>query len=194
VFTAAIDVRQSFAVATRASQAITAMSCYLRALTASRRVDPQDDLLTRLVHEEADGDRLTDDEIVAMCCLLLISGNETGVNLIGNGMFALLSHVGGSLIRRGDSVCLMLAAANRDPERFTNPATLDLARTNNRHLTFGGGIHMCLGAALARLEGQIALSVMLRRLHDVRLAGIVEWRDLIASRGLRELPIAFAKA
>ena len=231
VFAAAIDVRQSFAAAAKASEAMVAMSDYVRAIAATRRRHPKDDLLSRLVHEHADGDRLTDDEIVAMCCLLLIGGNETGVNLIGNGMFALLCHpnelqrlkrnpalmptaidellrfespvqmtfryamdevdVGGRRIHRGDSVCLMLAAANRDPERFTDPATLDLARGNNRHLTFGGGIHMCLGAALARLEGHIAFAVLLQRLRNIWLAGDVEWRDLIAFRGLRELPIAF---
>jgi cytochrome P450 len=81
------------------------------------------------------------------------------------------AEVAGRRIRAGDSVCFALAAANRDPDRFTDPHTLDLARTNNRHLTFGGGIHACLGAALARLEVSTTFEIFASRFPELRIVG-----------------------
>ncbi|MFH8490495.1 cytochrome P450 [Streptomyces longisporoflavus] len=105
--------------------------------------------------------------------------------------------VGGEDIATGDPVLVVLAAADRDPERFRYPDTLDLSRRDNQHLGYGHGIHYCLGAPLARLEGQTALATLLRRLPDLRLAaepGDLRWRGGLIMRGLRTLPVEFAPA
>lgn len=105
--------------------------------------------------------------------------------------------IGGEDIAAGDPVLVVLAAADRDPERFDQPDTLDLSRRDNQHLGYGHGIHYCLGAPLARLEGQAALATLLRRLPDLRLAaetGDLRWRGGLIMRGLRTLPVEFAPA
>ncbi|MFJ5226962.1 cytochrome P450 [Streptomyces sp. NPDC088400] len=102
--------------------------------------------------------------------------------------------LGGRRIATGEPVLVVLAAADRDPERFTEPDTLDLARRDNQHLGYGHGIHYCLGAPLARLEGQTALATLLTRLPDVRLAedpADLRWRGGLIMRGLRTLPVRF---
>ncbi|KJY43792.1 cytochrome P450 [Streptomyces sp. NRRL B-1568] len=102
--------------------------------------------------------------------------------------------IGGQRIAEGDPVLVVLAAADRDPERFADPDTLDLARRDNQHLGYGHGIHYCLGAPLARLEGQTALATLLRRLPDLRLAADpdeLRWRGGLIMRGLRTLPVEF---
>ncbi|MEU8548690.1 cytochrome P450 [Streptomyces roseoverticillatus] len=102
--------------------------------------------------------------------------------------------IGGQRIAEGDPVLVVLAAADRDPERFADPDTLDLSRRDNQHLGYGHGIHYCLGAPLARLEGQAALATLLRRLPDLRLNAEPEdlrWRGGLIMRGLRTLPVAF---
>lgn len=103
--------------------------------------------------------------------------------------------IGGQEIPAGDPVLVVLAAADRDPERFDGPDTLDLARRDNQHLGYGHGIHYCLGAPLARLEGQTALATLLTRLPDLRLAaepGELRWRGGLIMRGLRTLPVEFS--
>ncbi len=103
--------------------------------------------------------------------------------------------LGGQDIPAGDPVLVVLAAADRDPERFDGPDTLDLARRDNQHLGYGHGIHYCLGAPLARLEGQTALATLLTRLPDLRLAADPEelrWRGGLIMRGLRTLPVEFS--
>ncbi|WP_035846796.1 cytochrome P450 family protein [Kitasatospora azatica] len=102
--------------------------------------------------------------------------------------------VGGVRIPVGDPVLVVLAAADRDPARFAGENTLDLARRDNPHLGFGHGIHYCIGAPLARLEGQRALAALLTRLPDLQLAAEPEelrWRGGLIMRGLRELPVSF---
>ncbi|MGW7007945.1 cytochrome P450 family protein [Streptomyces sp. NPDC054933] len=102
--------------------------------------------------------------------------------------------IGGQAIGTGDPVLVVLAAADRDPQRFAGPDTLDLARRDNPHLGFGHGIHYCLGAPLARLEGQTALATLLTRLPDLQLAVEPEelrWRGGLIMRGLRTLPVSF---
>ncbi|MEU3979570.1 cytochrome P450 [Streptomyces sp. NPDC026672] len=102
--------------------------------------------------------------------------------------------IGGQSIRKGDPVLVVLAAADRDPERFKEPDTLDLARRDNQHLGYGHGIHYCLGAPLARLEGRTALETLFRRLPDLQLAvapADLRWRGGLIMRGLRTLPVAF---
>jgi cytochrome P450 len=96
------------------------------------------------------------------------------------------------VIPRGETVFAVLASANRDPSQFPQPDTLDLSREPNRHLAFGLGIHYCLGAPLARLEGTIALAALLRRAPGIRLAVAGErlrWRRGDILRGLESLPV-----
>ncbi|GHO98562.1 cytochrome P450 [Reticulibacter mediterranei] len=219
----------------QAGDQFQAFHTYLLALIEEKRQKPEDSLLSRLIQAETEGDRLSLGELVSMVFLLLIAGHETTVNLIGNGMLALLEHpdqmtllkqnpaliktaieeflryrgslmlstprwasadvlLGGKLIRRGDQVLVALVAANRDGETFTEPDTLDITRQENRHLAFGKGIHYCLGAPLARLEGQIALGTLLRRLPHLRLESDREalvWRPGSMILGLRHLPVVF---
>jgi cytochrome P450 len=102
--------------------------------------------------------------------------------------------IGGQRIDVGDPVLVVLAAADRDPARFAEPDTLDLSRRDNQHLGYGHGIHYCLGAPLARLEGRAALGTLLRRLPDLQLAADpaeLRWRGGLIMRGLRELPVRF---
>jgi cytochrome P450 len=209
---------------------------YIRKLIASRRAEPRDDMLTALAQVEDGGQRLSEDELVSMVFLLLLAGHETTVNLIGNGVLALLTHRdqlerlrrepaligpaveellrfdspvdmsterraredlkwGDVTIRRGEQVFAVLASANRDERQFAEPDRLDITRDPNKHLSFGLGAHYCLGAPLARLEGQIAIQKLLLRGDGLRLAvpaDALRWRPGLVVRGLMELPIAFA--
>jgi cytochrome P450 len=219
----------------RAGDQFQAFHTYLLALIEEKRQKPEDALLSRLIQAESEGDRLSLGELVSMVFLLIIAGHETTVNLIGNGVLALLEHpdqmellkqnpaliktaieeflryrgslmlstprwasvdvtLGNKLIRRGDQVLIVLAAANRDDEAFANPDTLDITRQENRHFAFGKGIHYCLGAPLARLEGQIALGTLLQRLPNLRLEGdqgSLIWRPGSLILGLNHLPVVF---
>jgi pimeloyl-[acyl-carrier protein] synthase len=103
--------------------------------------------------------------------------------------------LGGKTIRKRQAVIAVMGAANRDPERFPDPDRLDLARRDNRHVAFGWGPHFCFGAALARIEGQVAFETMLRRLPELALApGPLVWRTNLGLRGLTALPVTFGRA
>ena len=102
--------------------------------------------------------------------------------------------VGGVVIPKGEMVLAIITAANRDPARFPSPDTFDITRSDNKHISFGHGIHYCLGAPLARLEGEIALGTLLRRMPDLRLGVAPEaliWRPSMGLRGLAKLPVTF---
>ena len=184
---------------------------YIRGVVDAKRRQPGDDLISALVQAEEAGERLREDELVAMVCLLVIAGHETTVNLIGNGALALLQYprqlerlrdepalgptaveellrfhspvevsteryarepieIAEFTIPQGALVYGVLSSANRDETQFEDPDRLDLSREKNRHVAFGQGIHYCLGAPLARLEGQIALQRLLERMPRVGLA------------------------
>jgi pimeloyl-[acyl-carrier protein] synthase len=216
----------------RALQARQALRGYLGGLIAERRAHPAGDLLTALIAAEDEGHQLSEAELVSMCVLLLVAGHETTVNLIANGMLALLRDpaararlqadpglargaveellrydspvqftsrhaltdldVGGRRVRAGETVVAVLGAANRDPAQFPDPDRLDLARAPNRHLAFGGGIHFCLGAPLARMEAAIAIPAMLARLPGLTLGPAPPVRrDTVTLRGLTSLPVTF---
>ena len=204
---------------------------YLRGMRAERRARPREDLVSSLVEIEDGGERLSEDELVATCVLLLNAGHEASVNVLGNGMTALLHHpdqlarvradpalvptaveelirfdpplqlfertatedveVGAHRVPAGAKVGALLGAANRDPEAFAEPDRLDVARTPNPHVGFGAGIHFCVGAPLARVELQVSLDTLLRRLPRLALAAEPELRPTYVLRGRREVQVSF---
>jgi cytochrome P450 len=210
---------------------------YMAHLIAERRREPTDDLLSALVHARDHGDRMTEDELIALSGPgLLTGGVETVSSALPSFVYTLLTHPGqleqlraepglmtsaveellrfvpvntaamfaryavedvsfGSFtVRAGDPVLPALAAANRDPDMFTDPDRLDLARNPNPHMTFGHGVHHCIGASLARIELQESLAELLERLPGLRLAGGregVDWKFGVIVRGPSHLPIAW---
>ncbi|MFG2876476.1 cytochrome P450 [Streptomyces sp. NPDC048337] len=215
--------------------ALRAMSGYLAELVEAKAESPGDDLLSALIRtRDEDGDRLSPEELVGMAFLLLVAGHETTVNLIGNGVRALLAHpdqlaalradpdglidgaveemlrydgplesatfrfasadleIGGTFIEEGSAVLVALAAADRDPARFERPDVFDIRRTGQNHMAFGHGIHFCLGAPLARMEGRIAIRALLERfprLYEDPDAGPREWIPGTLIRGVKRLPV-----
>ncbi len=201
-------------------------------LIAWKRKEPGDDLLSALIAAEEHGDVLSDEELVEQVVLLYIAGHETTVNLIGNGVLALLRNrdqlerlqgdralmpgaveeflrfdspvqmtrritltdleIGGRTIEKGSFCALILASANRDAERFGPDAErLDVGRENaHQHLSFGGGAHYCLGAALARLEGEVAIGSLVERFPAIERSGEPTWNGRLNLRGLDRLPVS----
>jgi cytochrome P450 len=210
---------------------------YIRGLIKTRQANPGNDLVSALVQAREADDCLSDDELLAMIFLLLVAGHETTVNLIGNGVLALLDHpeqmdrlrdspelittgieemlryyspvqlaserypsegvtIAGVTIARGEMITPLLGSANRDDRQFDRPDEFDLTREPNKHLAFGLGAHYCLGAPLARLEGQIAINTLLRRIPDLKLAlprEALRHRNGLGLRGLKALPVAFSR-
>jgi cytochrome P450 len=206
---------------------------YLRALAADRRAAPAEDLLSHLVTmRDAEGDRLTEDELVTTCILLLNAGHEATVNVTGNGLLALLEHpdqlrrlredpgllptaieelmrfdsplqlfertatedvaIGGVTVAAGAKIAALLGSANRDPAVFADADAFDVGRADNPHITFGAGVHFCIGAPLARVELQASFSALLRRTSVLELGGPAVRRPEFVIRGLRELPLVLA--
>ena len=207
---------------------------YLRRLIEEKRREPADDLISALIAAEAEGDRLSADEVLAMAFLLLVAGHETTVNLIGNGVLTLIEHsealerlgrepeavkpaveemlrfcgplmtateryasedleLGGAAIPRGSLVYVSVASANRDEAAFPEADWFLIEREPNRHLAFGDGKHFCLGSALARMEGQIALGAFAERFPNARLTADrsrLRWKGGVTLRGLTSLPLA----
>nr|WP_237153599.1 cytochrome P450 [Oryzibacter oryziterrae] len=214
--------------AVAATQAFTS---FMRGYVEERRAHPADDLISSLIAAESQGERLTTDELITTCILVLNAGHEATVHAIGNSVKALLENgidvatafaddrtteasveellrhdaplhmftryaledteAFGVSLKRGDQIGLMLGAANRDPQRFSEPGRLDLARTGNANLTFGAGIHFCVGAPLARLELQIALPILFQRLPGLRLKSQPVFADRYHFHGLEALPLAW---
>jgi cytochrome P450 len=214
----------------RVDRSTAELSDYLRRLIATRRGSAGDDLLSQLIHAEADEGRLSEPELVATCILLLVAGHETTVNLIGNGTLALLRHpdqwqalvdepglakiaveellrydapvqltarlvlepvaIGGQAIVPGSWVNFMLGSANRDESVFADPDRLDIRRNVGRIMSFGMGIHFCLGAPLARMEGEIAFATLAREFPELALVSETpSWRPGAVFHGLKELPL-----
>ncbi|SBW24317.1 cytochrome P450 [Candidatus Protofrankia californiensis] len=210
---------------------------FFGALIARRRAQPQDDLISALAAVEAAGDRLTAHEMLATLVVLVVAGHETTVNLVGNGVLALLRNPGQFALLRdnpdlaapavdellrydapsqlttrvatreielsghtfvpGDGVMVMFGSANRDPHAFDEPDRLDLTRYTdrngvNRHMSFGLGLHYCIGAPLVRLEMEIALRALAGRAPTVELlADPPAYRPNLVVRGMAELPVRF---
>ncbi|WUD74526.1 cytochrome P450 [Streptomyces sp. NBC_00510] len=224
------ELNPSEEAARRAVRASEEFSAYLRELIAERRKAPGEDLISALIAAHDEGDRLTEQEMVSTCVLLLNAGHEATVNTTGNGWWTLFRHpeqlaelraareellptaieellrfdtplqmferwvlddieVGGTVIPRGSEVALLFGSANRDPERFPDPDRLDLSRADNPHITFGAGIHYCLGAPLARIELAASFTALLRRAPRLELAAEPAWNEGYVIRGLRELRV-----
>ncbi len=197
-----------------------------------KRKAPADDLLSALIAAEEEGDRLSAEELIDQVMLLYIAGHETTVNLIGNGMLALLRNpdqlkllqdnpelinngidellrydspvqftrrialadmdIDGNTVAGGSMIFAMLGGSNHDPEHFGPSAdALDLTRREApHHLSFGGGIHHCLGAVLARMEGRVGISSLVQRFPQMNLTDEpAAWNRRLVLRGLDKLPV-----
>lgn len=208
------------------------MTAYFRSAMRKENLRP-DGLINSLANAECEGDRLTEEEVIANCIITLIGGQETTANLIASGTLTLLRNPGelkklrgnrslipsaieellryetpvqhtaritpedtlidGKQIRKRQAVIAVMAAANRDPERFPDPERLDIAREDNRHLAFGSGAHFCFGAPLARVEAQVAFEEMLKWFPTWSLEpGPLVWRSNLGIRGLTALQVKFS--
>ena len=224
------ELRPSEETARTAVRACVEFSDYLRTLSRERRADPRDDLISALAQVLDDGERLTEDELIGTCVLLLNAGHEATVNVTGNGWWSLFrnpdqlarlrddaglvpraieelmrwdtplqmferwvledSEICGAAVPKGAELGLLFGSANRDPAVFDRPDDLDVGREPNPHVSFGAGVHFCLGAPLARLELETSFSTVLRRLPALQLVEEPRWKPNYIIRGLRELRVA----
>ncbi len=228
--TAVLELSVTPEALAEATEADIALQEYFAGLVSQRRARPGDDLLTKLIQAEDEGDQLSEHELISTAILLFAAGFETTTHLIGNGLLALLGNpdqldrlrtdrsllrpaveellrydspvqiaartiyadleVDGTHIESGNVVLALLGAANRDPARFSNPDELNVGRAEGAPMSFGGGIHFCLGAALARMEGQIVLDRLLDRFSTMELVDTsVSHRDSLTLRGLTALHV-----
>ena len=194
---------------------------FMRGYIAKRRKTPTDDLISTLIAAEQDGERLSEDELITTCILLLNAGHEATVHTLGNGTKTLLEHgvtqiteaaveevirfdpplhmftrwvyedvsVNGHSFKRGDQIACLLGAANRDPVAYANPNAFDPARKGPQNTSFGGGIHFCVGAPLARLELRIALEVLFARCPNLALVEQPHYADVYHFHGLERLMV-----
>ncbi|HEY6395075.1 MAG TPA: cytochrome P450, partial [Candidatus Binataceae bacterium] len=215
--------------------AMEALVDYFKIEVEKRRRNPGSDLVSALVAAHDEAEALNTTELLQFIVLLLLAGNETTTNLIGNGMLALARYpdqmamlrespelmpraieemlrfdgpvqstarfpkapveVGGSEIPGGTICFVMVAAANRDPAQFSNPERFDITRDPNDHVAFGEGIHFCIGAPLARLEGSIAIGAVLEKFPNLKLMNPGEkltYKGSYFLRGLDSLKMAIA--
>ncbi len=218
--------------APRMVRTVHEMTTYFRNAIRQQQDNPREGLVHSLTVAEVDGDRLTEEEVVANSIVTMVGGQETTTNLIGNGVLSLLRNpeehkrlrddltlipsaveemlryespsqhtgrlapedveLGGKVIKKGQAVMAVMAAANRDPDRFPDPDRFDVSRQDNRHLAFGYAAHFCFGAALARVEGQEALQAIVQRIPNLQLEpGPLVWRNNLGLRGLTALPVSF---
>ncbi|MFD9333732.1 cytochrome P450 [Streptomyces sp. NPDC060028] len=229
------ELRPDEETARRAVRASVEFSDYLRGLIADRRGRPGGDLISGMIAAHDEGGRLSEQEMVSTCVLLLNAGHEATVNATANGWWALFRnpaqlellrtfradpeklstavdellrydtplqmferwvlddiHIGDTAIPRGAEVALLFGSANRDPARFADADALDLVRADNPHLSFGAGIHYCLGAPLARRELVASFGALLADgIPPLRLVREPQWQDGYVMRGLRELVVEF---
>lgn len=212
------------------------MDDYFLNVIAEKRKKPGQDLVTQLINAETDKAKLSQEDILSFCALLLQAGHLTTVNLINNCTWSLLEHpgqmaevrkdpftlikpaieetlryrspvqalvrfatkdvqVGGKTIKSGQRVVPWLGSANRDEAVFENPEEFDATRSANPHVAFGAGIHLCLGAPLARLESYIAMEILLGRLQDLQLAcdqsNLEPANGSLFLYGVKSLPMTF---
>ena len=215
-----------------AAAASQSFADFMRGYAKSRRAELRDDLISQLLVAESDEGRLSEDELVTTCILLLNAGHEATVHAIGNAIRTILDRgldprmlfadaqataatieellrldpplhlftryaledveIAGVSLKKGEKIGLLLGAANRDPGRFPDPDAFDARRDPNPHVTFGAGIHFCVGAPLARLEMAVALPILFKRLPGLRLAKRPRARDAFHFHGLEALRVAWS--
>ena len=207
---------------------------FLKKQIAQCRDSPRPGLISAMIQSNVDGDRFTDDEILAMSFLLLLAGHETTVHLIATTIATLLDHESqkerlvsdwslarsaveeslrfispiqiskprmvacdteffGQYLKRGEYIIAMLGAANHDPDHFSDPETFDITRDPNPHLSFGSGIHTCLGLKLARAETEIALQQLFTRYPNLSLKGPHKWTRRLGMRTFDSLEVNLEK-
>jgi len=219
------QARRTRATEDAAVAATEAFVGFMRDYVEERRARPADDLITHLIAAETEGEKLSTDELITTCILLLNAGHEATVHTLGNGVKALLEtgqaavmgdpagvegaveeilrqdpplhlftrwayediEIGGHLVRKGDEIGLLLAAANRDPQMWQDPARFDPTRPVRPNHSFGAGVHFCVGAPLARLELQIALPILFARCPGLQLAAPPRYANLYHFHGLEQL-------
>lgn len=216
----------------QAQSSMLELTAYLQEMVNHFRANPAENLISDLIQAQEDDDRLSDEEIVSTCTLVLFGGHETTTNLIGNGTRALLQfpdqkqrlidqpdligtaieellrfdgpskmevrramadiEIRDKTIAEGDQIYFVQSAANRDPDQFDDPNQLDVGRHPNRHCGFGFGIHYCMGAPIARLEGAIAIDALIRALPGLRIGPEPEvWHPTLISRGMQSFPVSW---
>ncbi|MEU9158962.1 cytochrome P450 [Streptomyces sp. NPDC048424] len=228
------ELRPDEETARRAVRASVEFSAYLRELITERRTRPGEDLISGLIAAHDEEGRLSEQEMISTCVLLLNAGHEATVNTTVNGWWALFRNpaqlaalresrdpeklstavdelmrydtplqmferwvlddvrIGDTDVPRGAEVALLFGSANRDPARFEEPDALDLVRADNPHLSFGAGIHYCLGAPLARRELEASFGALLADgVPPLRLVEEPRWRDGYVIRGLEQLLVEF---
>lgn len=203
---------------------------YFKSAIEDKRKSPGQDLMSRLIEAEEEGDRLTPEELYSMCVLLLVAGHETTTRLIGNGMYTLLQHPDqvemlkqdpslipnaveemlrfeppvqmmprfavedtvfyGKKIKKNQMIVPVIASANRDPGANEDPDVFDIAREDIQHVSFGHGIHLCLGLNLARLEAKVAINLLLARFPHMTIAEQeIVWTPIPLVRGMDNLVV-----
>ncbi|MGB7316480.1 MAG: cytochrome P450 [Planktotalea sp.] len=222
------QARRDRAIEERAAQAASDFAAFIRSYIAEKRLKPADDLITQLIAAEEDGEKLSTEELISTCILLLNAGHEATVHTIGNGVKTLLeeevdpvfldeSHIeatveeiirfdpplhiftrycyetveiGRSVFKRGDEIAVMLGAANRDEAVWEHAQRFNPARPVQTNTSFGGGIHFCVGAPLARLELQIAIPKLFARFPDMRIVEAPKYANLYHFHGLERLMLS----
>ncbi|MDX8353302.1 cytochrome P450 [Cognatiyoonia sp. IB215182] len=215
------QARRTSQIEDAAITATNEFTAFMRDTITQRRASPGRDLISSLIAARDEGDKLSEDELITTCILLLNAGHEATVHTLGNGTKTLLEHdhreitetcveeiirydpplhmftrwvyedveMAGHQFRRGDQIACILGAANRDPAAYTAPNVFDPERKGPKNTSFGGGIHFCVGAPLARLELQIALNALFERCPDLQITATPSYGDVYHFHGLEKLMV-----
>lgn len=215
------QARRTRAIEDAAAEASAQFTDFMRSYINQRRKTPGDDLISSLIAAEEEGEKLSEDELITTCILLLNAGHEATVHMLGNGVKTLIQNgiseisdscveeiirydpplhmftrwvyedveIGDHSFKRGDQIACLLGAANRDPSAYDNPNSFDPNRKGPQNTSFGGGIHFCVGAPLARLELRIALQTLFIRCPTLKITSPPQYADVFHFHGLEQLMV-----